>query len=295
MQDEYMSARAADTKDIGDRILRHLYAAEAAGASGTAGIAATSMTSATAGTSATAAMPGVFNPSGSSGGPGHGPFGPDTILIADDITPSDTITMDTSQMIGFATRTGSRTSHAAIIARARGLPAVVGCGDNILLVADDDVSILDGQNGLVLINPDKDLLAEYQVKKMEHARQDDWLAGLKDIMARTTDGEVITLLANIGEAKDLDLVFDKGGEGTGLLRTELLFMDRPSFPTEEEQFEFYKEIILRSGINLSPSAPWISAETSSYLISDCQLNKILSWATGPSGSVWTGKNSLSPS
>ncbi|HTI10949.1 MAG TPA: phosphoenolpyruvate--protein phosphotransferase [Puia sp.] len=215
MEDEYMSARAADIQDIGDRILQHLQEARA--------------------TTAAASQPDPLA------------FGPDTILIADDFTPTDTITMDTSQVIGFATRAGSRTSHVAIIASARGIPAVVGCGDELLLISNGDKIILDSLNGLVLVNPDMDTLAQYRLKKLAYAQQTDRLAGLKEVAARTTDGEVITLLANIGEPDDLDQVFEKGGQGTGLLRTELLFMGRSSFPTEEEQFEFYKEIALRSG------------------------------------------------
>ncbi|HEX9511165.1 MAG TPA: phosphoenolpyruvate--protein phosphotransferase [Puia sp.] len=221
MQDDYLSARASDIEDIGDRILKHLPASGVSGDSGQ---------------------------SGQEGGQVNGQsFGPDTILIAEDITPSDTITMDTTHIIGFATRAGGKTSHAAIIAKSRGIPAVVGCGDDLSLVADQDMIILDGLNGLVFVNPDPETIAGYQLKKAAYSQQSGLLGTLAAIPACTTDGVVIKLLANIGEAGDLVQVFDKGGEGVGLLRTELLFMKRNSFPTEEEQFEFYKKIALGAG------------------------------------------------
>ena len=115
MDDEYMRARAADIKDIGNRILTHL------------------------GNQHKKAIT----------------FKPGTIIIADDLSPSDTIAMDIKNVVGFATRTGSKTSHAAIIAKAKGIPAVVGCGDGLMSIQDDDVLILDGSDGLVCINPDE--------------------------------------------------------------------------------------------------------------------------------------------
>src|SRR5258708_6333794 len=221
MQDDYLSARASDIDDIGARILKHLPASGVSGDSGQ---------------------------SGQEGGQVNGQSCvPDTILIAEDITPSDTITMDTTHIIGFATRAGGKTSHAAIIAKSRGIPAVVGCGDDLSLVADQDMIILDGLNGLVFVNPDPETIAGYQLKKAAYSQQSGLLGTLAAIPACTTDGVVIKLLANIGEAGDLVQVFDKGGEGVGLLRTELLFMKRNSFPTEEEQFEFYKKIALGAG------------------------------------------------
>ena len=221
MQDDYLSARASDIQDIGDRILNHLPAADGSMQDGQNGRKSSKV--------------------------GDQPFGPDTILIAEDITPSDTITMDTTQVIGFATGAGGKTSHAAIIAKSRGIPAVVGCGEGLTIVADNDMIILDGLSGLVLINPDPETMAEYQLKKATYGQQADLLAPLAAVPACTTDGVVIKLLANIGEAADLVQVFDKGGDGVGLLRTELLFMGRNSFPTEEEQFEFYKKIALGAG------------------------------------------------
>jgi len=207
MDDEYMRARAADIQDIGSRILKHL------------------------------------NGSGKSGAQ---QFEPDTIIIAEDIAPSDTITMDTRYITGFATQMGSKTSHAAIIARSKGIPAIVGCRDGLQGIKDGDVIVLDGISGLIHINPGQQVIDEYRVKRDEFIKQFEKLKALKDIPCITTDGAAIMLTANISCADDLDSVFDNGGEGVGLLRTEMLFMNRDTFPSEEEQFEFYKKVALNS-------------------------------------------------
>jgi phosphotransferase system enzyme I (PtsI) len=173
--------------------------------------------------------------------------GTDTIVIATDLSPSDTISMDSSRVIGFATEIGGSTSHAAIIARSRGLPAVAGCGDALKSIKDNDTILLDGQAGLVLINPDQRIIEEYRLKRAAHIEKTRLLQSLKDIPSTTVDGMEITLLANIATAADMDHALDYGSKGVGLLRTELLFMGRESFPTEEEQYVFYKTIALRSG------------------------------------------------
>jgi len=207
MDDEYMQARAADIKDIGDRILKHL------------GAAANSSTQ---------------------------NFEPDTIIIAEDISPSDIITMNISQVVGFATQAGSKTSHAAIIAKSKGIPAVVGCGDGLCIVMNDDMIILDGTNGLVHIKPQQDIVDDYTTRQADYRQFAVRLKALKEQPAVTTDGKKITLSANIGVADDMADVFEYGGEGVGLFRTELLFMNRESFPSEDEQFEFYKNAALQS-------------------------------------------------
>jgi len=207
MDDEYMRARSADIKDIGDRILSHLGA--------------------------------TVNSSPQN-------FEPNTIIIAEDISPSETITMDISHVIGFATQAGSKTSHTAIIAKSKSIPAVVGCGDQLGTVMNDEIIILDGVSGLVYINPEQGIIDEYMVKKEAYHQLADKLKALKNQAAVTTDGKKITLSANIAEADDMMEVFEYGGEGVGLFRTELLFMNRDSFPTEDEQFEFYKKVALRS-------------------------------------------------
>jgi phosphotransferase system enzyme I (PtsI) len=206
MDDEYMRARAADVQDIGNRILKNLNGQRS----------------------------------------GNHAFEPDTIIIADDLSPSDTITMDVSRVIGFATQMGSKTSHAAIIARTKGIPAVVGCGGELIRIKNNDVVILDGLKGDVHINPGPDLIKEYTIKKGAYLQHANNLKALRDVPAITTDGMQVTLSANISGAEDMGAVFDNGGEGVGLLRTELLFMNRDSLPTEDEQFEFYKKAALQA-------------------------------------------------
>jgi phosphotransferase system enzyme I (PtsI) len=207
MEDEYMRARAVDIKDIGRRILDHL---------------------------------------GERGDITTPKFDPDTIIIAEDISPSDTITMDIRHVTGFATQTGSKTSHTSIIARSKGIPAVVGCGEELGKVVNNDVIILDGIDGVVYVNPGREIIDEYTIKRDAFQWQSVKLKALKDRPAITSDGKKITLSANISGADDMNDVFDSGGEGIGLLRTELLFMGRDSFPSEDEQFEFYKSVALQS-------------------------------------------------
>jgi phosphotransferase system enzyme I (PtsI) len=206
MDDEYMQARAADVKDIGHRILRNLQSAENK----------------------------------------QTVFEPNTILIAEDLSPSDTITLDVKNITGFATQVGSQTSHAAIIAKAKGIPAVVGCGAGLTEMKSGDIIILDGTTGQLLINPNQEQIDEYRTKRDAFKKYAEQLKSLKDTPAITTDGSRITLSANISNAGDWPGVFENGGEGVGLLRTELLFMDRDSFPSEDEQFEFYKQVALHS-------------------------------------------------
>jgi phosphotransferase system enzyme I (PtsI) len=210
MDDEYMRARAADIKDIGSRILNHL---------------------------------------DGQGKVNKQKFAPDTIIIAEDISPSDTITMDIKHVAGFATQAGSKTSHTTIIAKSKGIPAVVGCGKELGTVVNNDIVILDGINGIVYVNPSREIIDDYTIKRAAYRERTDKLKALKDIPAITNDGKKITLSANISSADDMEDVFYNGGEGVGLLRTELLFMNRDSFPTEDEQFEFYKSVALRSKNN----------------------------------------------
>jgi phosphotransferase system enzyme I (PtsI) len=207
MDDEYLSARASDVQDIGNRLLRNL--------------SASTQTS-------------------------HTSYAANTIIIAEDLTPSDTISMDISYVIGFATQVGGRTSHAAIIARSRGIPAIVGCGVTLRDIKDGDLLILDGQSGAIIINPDPETVEQYRVKKEHWQAQTNLLRSLKDVPATTTDGVNIKLLANIGDANDMEQAIGFGAEGSGLLRTELLFMGRDTLPGEDEQFEFYKAVALKA-------------------------------------------------
>jgi phosphotransferase system enzyme I (PtsI) len=229
MEDEYLKARAADVQDAGNRIVRHLSGsadAHISSAGSTAGAGST------ASTGIPRSRPGADEP---------------LIIIAEDLSPSDTIGMDRNKVLGFATQSGGKTSHVAIVARLRGLPAVVGCGGELDGIVDGDLVVLDGSHGLVLVNPTAAIVEEYR-KKQEIFRQEiQRLEALKDQPAVTTDGVRIELLANIATAEDMDRALAFGAEGVGLLRTEMLFMERDSFPTEDEQVRYYKTILLRAG------------------------------------------------
>jgi phosphoenolpyruvate-protein phosphotransferase (PTS system enzyme I) len=206
MQDAYIAERSTDVQDMGERLLRNL----------------------------------------EENGPPTAVAGPDTILIAWDLAPSDTLSLDTSRVHGFVTGTGGRTSHAAIIARSRGIPAVVGCGPALRGIASGATVILDGETGRVILNPGADELKAYTLKKQAYQEKAKLLQALRGKPSMTADGRVIPLMANIATPSDLSLVHAYGGEGVGLLRTEFLFMGRDTFPTEEEQFAFYKAMALQS-------------------------------------------------
>ncbi|MDB5011937.1 MAG: ptsP [Daejeonella sp.] len=154
--------------------------------------------------------------------------------------------MDISLIAGFATRSGGKTSHTAILAKSKGIPAVVGCGEGLEGIKNNDLIITDGSDGLVIINPDEACLSEYQLKRDACATTLALLKSSKDTPAITKDGKRIKMLANISGAVDMEDVTANGGEGVGLLRTEMLFMGRTSLPNEEEQFQFYKEVALKS-------------------------------------------------
>jgi phosphotransferase system enzyme I (PtsI) len=207
MDDEYLRLRAADVEDAGVRLLRKL---------------------------------------------GHiqeeqVPDGEDLILIDHDLSPSDAIALSGSRVIGWATETGGKTSHAAIVARLRGLPAAAGCGAALKAIATGDLLIIDGTSGEVIVHPDANLVESYQQKRAAVQERTVLLRSLKEKEAVTMDGTRIRLLANIGSVADLEQALESGAEGVGLLRTELLFLERDSLPTEEEQLAFYRSVLIRSG------------------------------------------------
>jgi phosphotransferase system enzyme I (PtsI) len=208
MEDEYMRARAADIGDIGRRVLKNL----GVGEGGVIGEVA----------------------------------GRELILVAVDLSPSELISVDSERVKGFVTRVGGRTSHAAIVARLKALPAVAGCGEALDGVADGDTLVLDGETGLVLVNPGPEALDRYEKKRDAFFATVRLLQTLKDKEATTTDGIGILLSANIAGPGDMELALGQGARGVGLLRTELLFMESGSLPTEDEQFTFYKNVLLRS-------------------------------------------------
>ena len=165
------------------------------------------------------------------------------IIVADDLTPADTVLMQHYEIAAFATEFGGSTSHTAILARNLRIPAVVGLHNAKKLIKNDDVAILDGSSGIILINPDKNILNHYKKKQTEVKKYYASLNKFKDAPAKSIDGIPITLMANIELPEDFETVRDVGAAGVGLYRTEFLYMNRNSPPDEEEHFETYMEVI----------------------------------------------------
>ncbi|HAX72589.1 MAG TPA: phosphoenolpyruvate--protein phosphotransferase [Firmicutes bacterium] len=208
MDNEYFRERAADIKDIKKRILAHLLGVK------------------------------VNDPS---------TIDEEVIVIAEDLTPSDTAQLDRRYVKGFATNIGGRTSHSAIMARSLEIPAVVGTKTILEDVKDGEMVILDGLDGHVILQPTAEEIAHYeQVAKGYEDQKVEW-AKLKNEQTTSKDGVHVELVANIGTPNDVEGVLANGGEGVGLYRTEFLYMGRDNFPTEDEQFESYKTVLEAMG------------------------------------------------
>lgn len=164
------------------------------------------------------------------------------ILVAHNITPSDTATMDRAHVLAFATDLGSRTSHTAIMARSMGIPAVVGLHDATEKLESGQVVLLDGFNGILILNPTPETLWHYGELKHRQEQMAEQLSGLRETKSTTRDGRHIVLSANIELPQDVELVLRNGAEGIGLYRTEFLYLNRPTLPTEDEQFEIYRRV-----------------------------------------------------
>ena len=165
------------------------------------------------------------------------------IIVADDLTPADTVLMQHYGIAAFATEFGGSTSHTAILARNLRIPAIVGLHNAKKLIKNDDITILDGGSGIVLINPNKNILDYYRKKQSEVKEYYSSLEKIKDAPAKSIDGIPITLMANIELPEDFETVRDVGAAGVGLYRTEFLYMNRKDPPDEEEHFETYLEVI----------------------------------------------------
>ena len=204
MDNEYFRERAADIKDVKKRILSHLL-----------GIALND--------------PSTINEQ--------------VIVVAYDLTPSDTAQLDRNYVLGFATNIGGRTSHSAIMARSLEIPAIVGMGTILEDLKDGELIILDGLEGIVIPNPTEAQIATYKTKIANFEETREELKKLKDEPTITTDGHRVELAANIGTPEDAKGANTNGAEGVGLYRTEFLYMDRVELPTEEEQFIAYKAVL----------------------------------------------------
>ena len=166
-----------------------------------------------------------------------------SIVLAEEITPADTALMDPSKIGGFATALGGAEGHTAIMARSLGIPAVLGVSELLGVIQSGDIVIIDGDDGLVVVNPTPARLKRYAARQKALAREVKALARLRNVAARTRDGERILLQANMEMPREVGQVVAAGAEGVGLLRTEFLFMNREDLPDEEEQFEGLRHII----------------------------------------------------
>ncbi|WP_148875425.1 phosphoenolpyruvate-protein phosphotransferase PtsI [Serratia marcescens] len=203
LDDEYLKERAADVRDIGKRLLQNILG-----------------------------MPIVD----------LGSIQDEVILVATDLTPSETAQLNLDKVLGFITDLGGRTSHTSIMARSLELPAIVGTSDVTKQVKNDDYLILDAVNNQIYVNPTADVIDRLKAAQNQYITEKNDLAKLKDLPAITLDGHQVEVCANIGTVRDVAGAERNGAEGVGLYRTEFLFMDRDSLPTEDEQFQAYKAV-----------------------------------------------------
>ena len=162
------------------------------------------------------------------------------ILYADDLTPSETIQMDTKKILGFVTKEGTPTSHTAILARALGVPAIVSTGTDVDDSFDGKTAVIDGFSGTVYLDPTPGILAVMKEKQDQSIRLKDLLQQLKGLPSETVDGHRVEVAANVSSASDLAAVLKNDAEGIGLFRSEFIYMGRDTLPSEEEQFNIYK-------------------------------------------------------
>lgn len=162
------------------------------------------------------------------------------ILYADDLTPSETIQMDTTKILGFVTKEGTPTSHTAILARALGVPAIVATGTDVNDAFDAKTAVIDGYSGTVYLEPTPAILATMKEKQEQSIRLKELLQQLKGLPSETIDGHRVEVAANVSSASDLAAVLKNDAEGIGLFRSEFIYMGRDTLPSEEEQFNIYK-------------------------------------------------------
>ncbi|MDT8852270.1 phosphoenolpyruvate-protein phosphotransferase PtsI [Pantoea dispersa] len=203
LDDEYLKERAADVRDIGKRLLQNILGLHIVDLSAIAD---------------------------------------ESILVAKDLTPSETAQLNLKKVLGFITDLGGRTSHTSIMARSLELPAIVGTGNVTATVKNGDFLIIDGVNNKIYVNPTDDVQEELKAIQTQYLSEKHELAKLKDLPAITLDGHQVEVCANIGTVRDVAGAERNGAEGVGLYRTEFLFMDRDSLPSEEEQFQAYKAV-----------------------------------------------------
>ncbi len=167
-----------------------------------------------------------------------------TVIVAKDLTPSDTAQVDLENVLAFVTEIGGKTAHSSIMARSLELPAVVGTGNICSLVNNGEMIIVDALAGEIILNPTQEELESYQAKQRKFLQEKEMLKQLQHKAAISKDGVEVGVWCNIGSPKDVKGVLNNGGQGIGLYRTEFLFMNNDRFPSEEEQFEAYKEVAM---------------------------------------------------
>lgn len=180
-------------------------------------------------------------------GDNHNPFDQidrDVIVVADDLAPSDTALMDFAKVRGLITRSGGPTSHVCIIAKTKGIPAVVGLGNDLPEIDPNDFILLDGLNNQITINPDEQTLKTSNYMFAQYCQQKEELLKIRQLEAQTPDGHKVHLVANAGNVEEIELALQSGASGIGLLRSEFLYMQNQlAFPGEEQQFEAYKKAV----------------------------------------------------
>ena len=202
MDDAYMQARAADVRDVSDRLLANLDEEKK--------------------------DPNVFTEP--------------VILVADDLAPSETIQMDKDMVLGFLMKEGSVNSHTAILARSMGIPALVGIGDTLIEAQEGTFAIVDGIEGKAYVDPDPETLQRMEERQREAKERKELLQSLKGQENVTLDGRKVRIYANIGNTRDIGNVLMNDAEGIGLFRSEFLYLESQDFPTEDEQFMVYKQV-----------------------------------------------------
>ena len=208
MNDAYMRERAADIRDVSRRILAKLLQVELPNLNG---------------------------------------IEQEVIIVANDLTPSMTVQLNKQFVKGFVTNIGGRTSHSAILARTLEIPAAVGVKGATEHIQSMQTIILNGDTGEVILNPTTEQIAQYEQLQQQFLEQQQSLAVFKKLRSVDKDGHQVELAVNIGSPSDVQAVIENGGDGIGLFRTEFLYMNRQDYPTEEEQFEAYKAVLLQMG------------------------------------------------
>ncbi|MGN0400564.1 MAG: phosphoenolpyruvate--protein phosphotransferase [Blautia sp.] len=239
MDDEYMRERAADVKDVAKRFMAALKGEKLSDFSDI-----------------------------------HTPV----ILVARDLYPSDTAALDLNYVKGFITEEGGVTSHVSIMAKGAGLPALVGAEGILAAVKEQDKICMDGETGEIVINPDEETEEIFRKKAQEYKERTELYASVSNLSACTIDGREVRICANVGDLEDVKAAAERKADGVGLFRSEFLYMENSHFPTEEEQFEVYKEAAKLCPLELTIRTLDIGGDKGlSYYAFDPEENPFLGW------------------